>query len=58
MSATGLKIRVEKIERELDALYSDTSVGWETTLEALEEIEDTCKEKISILRDEHAADLG
>lgn len=53
MTATGLKYRVEKAARAIDEVGSDTSVGWEETLEALEELYNNIEGRIEAIQEEH-----
>lgn len=53
MTATGHDYRVKKAREALDAVFSDTSVGWETTLASLEELKGCIDERVDTLEDEH-----
>lgn len=57
MSASGMKRRVEKATRAVDEIFSDTSVDWTVTIEALEEVQEDIEGKLDTLREEHKADL-
>lgn len=54
MTATGLKFRVEKALRAIDEVMSDTSVGKEETLEAMQELAERVNENIEALE----SDIG
>lgn len=57
MTASGHAKRVQAAKEAIDAVFSDQSVDWRTTLESMEDLVEAAQGPVDTLREEHRAEL-